>query len=240
MNKIYGYCRISTKKQSIDRQVRNIEKAFPSAIIIKETYSGTKYQGRKKLESIIKQVTNGDTIVFDSVSRMSRNAEEGYQLYKELYEKGVELVFLKEPLINTSVYKDNLSKQIDVELNTEDEAANELITGIIEALNKYTMHLVEEQIKLAFIQSEKEVEDLRQRTKEGLETARLNGKQIGQVSGKKLNVKRANDAKEKMRELCKDFGGSNTDVEVMKIVGVTRKTYYKYKRELKEDYNGWN
>ena len=240
MNKIYGYCRISTKKQSIDRQVRNIEKAFPSAIIIKETYSGTKYQGRKKLESIIKQVTNGDTIVFDSVSRMSRNAEEGYQLYKELYEKGVELVFLKEPLINTSVYKDNLSKQIDVELNTEDEAANELITGIIEALNKYTMHLVEEQIKLAFIQSEKEVEDLRQRTKEGLETARLNGKQIGQVSGKKLNVKKANDAKEKMRELCKDFGGSNTDVEVMKIVGVTRKTYYKYKRELKEDYNGWN
>ena len=199
MNKIYGYCRISTKKQSIDRQVRNIEKAFPSAIIIKETYSGTKYQGRKKLESIIKQVTNGDTIVFDSVSRMSRNAEEGYQLYKELYEKGVELVFLKEPLINTSVYKDNLSKQIDVELNTEDEAANELITGIIEALNKYTMHLVEEQIKLAFIQSEKEVEDLRQRTKEGLETARLNGKQIGQVSGKKLNVKKANDAKEKMR-----------------------------------------
>ena len=234
MGKIYGYCRISTQKQSIDRQVRNIEKVFPSAFIIKETYTGTKYQGRKKLENIIKQVDSGDTIVFDSVSRMSRNAEEGYQLYKELYEKGVELVFLKEPLINTSVYKDNLSKQIDVELNTEDEAANELIAGIIEALNKYTMHLVEEQIKLAFMQSEKEVEDLRQRTKEGLETARLNGKQIGQVSGKKLNVKKANNAKEKMRELCKDFGGSNTDVEVMKIVGVTRKTYYKYKKELKE------
>lgn len=238
MSKIYGYCRISTQKQSIDRQVRNILKMFPSAIIIKETYTGTKFQGRKKLENIITHVSKGDTIIFDSVSRMSRNAEEGYQLYKELYEKGVELVFLKEPLINTSVYKDNLSKQIDVELNTEDDAANELIAGIIDALNKYTMRLVEEQIKLAFMQSEKEVEDLKQRTKEGLETARLNGKQIGQVTGKKLNVKKANNAKEKMRELCKDFGGSNTDIEVMKIVGVTKKTYYKYKKELREKYYG--
>lgn len=111
--------------------------------------------------------------------------------------------------------------------------SSKLITGIIEALNKYTMHLVEEQIRLAFVQSEKEVEDLKQRTKEGIETAGLAGKQIGQVEGKKLHVKRLKKQK-KMLELCKDFGGSNSDIEVIMITGITKKSFYKYKKELKE------
>ena len=47
------------------------------------------------LLKLLKIVRAGDTIVFDSVSRMSRNAETGFQIYQELYDKGVELVFLK-------------------------------------------------------------------------------------------------------------------------------------------------
>uniref|UniRef100_UPI00405744B9 recombinase family protein n=1 Tax=Acetatifactor sp. TaxID=1872090 RepID=UPI00405744B9 len=49
MGKVYGYCRISTKKQNIDRQVRNIRAAFPDAIIVKEIYTGTKFQGRNEM-----------------------------------------------------------------------------------------------------------------------------------------------------------------------------------------------
>lgn len=52
---------------------------------------------------------------------------------------------------------------------------------ILEGINKYLMSLAKEQIRLTFEQSEKEVEDLHQRTKEGIEKARLNGKQIGSV-----------------------------------------------------------
>ena len=47
-NKIYGYCRISTRKQSIERQERNIKEEYPGAIIIKEEYTGTKIDGRKE------------------------------------------------------------------------------------------------------------------------------------------------------------------------------------------------
>ena len=61
------------------------------------TYTGTKTDGRKKFEQLLKIIKSGDTIVFDSVSRMSRNAEVGFQIYQELYDKGVELVFLKNP-----------------------------------------------------------------------------------------------------------------------------------------------
>ena len=96
---IYGYCRISTGKQSIDRQIRNIKSAWSDAVIVEEIYTGTRFQGRDKLDKIIKTVRAGDTIVFDSVSRMSRNAEEGMMLYREMFERGVSLVFLKEPHI---------------------------------------------------------------------------------------------------------------------------------------------
>ena len=111
---IYGYCRISTDKQNIERQIRNILKFYPQAEIWQETYTGTKTDGRKKFEQLLKIIKSGDTVVFDSVSRMSRNAEIGFQIYQELYEKGIELVFLKEPHINTATYKKALSNNIEM------------------------------------------------------------------------------------------------------------------------------
>lgn len=53
MNKEYGYCRISTSKQNIERQVRNILAEYPAAIIVKEVFTGTKFQGRKELDKIL-------------------------------------------------------------------------------------------------------------------------------------------------------------------------------------------
>ena len=109
--KIYGYCRISTPKQNIERQIRNILKEFPSAIIIQETFSGSKFQGRRELEKLIRNIKAGDTIIFDSVSRMSRNAEEGFALYEQLYNQDINLVFLKEPHINTDTYRKILQEK---------------------------------------------------------------------------------------------------------------------------------
>ena len=106
---LYGVARISTGKQSIERQVRNILEKYPSAKIIKETYTGTKLEGRKEFEKLLKIIQKDDTIVFDEVSRMSRNKEEGCSLYEKLFNDGVNLIFLKEPHINTEVYK-KLSK----------------------------------------------------------------------------------------------------------------------------------
>ena len=47
MNKEYGYARISTPKQNIDRQVRNILVSHPQAHIVKEVYTGTSFKGVK-------------------------------------------------------------------------------------------------------------------------------------------------------------------------------------------------
>ena len=68
-------------RQNIKRQVRNILSQYPDAKIIKETYTGTKLEGRKEFEKLLKIIQKDDTIVFDEVSRMSRNKEEGCLLY---------------------------------------------------------------------------------------------------------------------------------------------------------------
>lgn len=221
---IYGYCRISTNKQNIERQVRNILAAYPSAIIVKEVYTGTKFQGRKELDKILKTIRPNDTIVFDSVSRMSRNSDEGYTLYEELFNKDITLVFLKEPHINTDTYKKAISGSIAMTGTNADY--------ILEGVNKFLLALAKEQIQLAFEQAQKEVDDLHQRTKEGIETARLNGKQIGLEKGSKLTTKKSLAAKEVIRKHNKDFGGSLSNEDTWKLAGISKMTFYKYKNEL--------
>lgn len=63
---------------------------------------------------VMQDVAQGDMIVFDSVSRMSRNAADGIELYMDLYGKGIELVFLKEPHINTSTYKQAINNTVEL------------------------------------------------------------------------------------------------------------------------------
>lgn len=227
VNMIYGYARISTGKQTIERQIRNIRKYYPKAEIFQETYTGTKTDGRKKFEQLLRIVKPGDTIVFDSVSRMSRNAESGFEIYQKLYDKGIELVFIKEPLINTETYKKALSNNIQMTGTKTDI--------ILKAINEYLMELAKEQILIAFEQSEKEVQDLHQRTKEGIETARLKGKQIGRKSGVTLTTKKSIVSKEKIRKFSKDFNGTLKDIDCIDLLGISRKTFYKYKREMKEE-----
>lgn len=106
---------------------------------------------------------------------------------------------------------------------------------IFKGLNNYFRKLAERQIRIAFEQAEKEVQDLRQRTREGLETARLNGKQIGQKQGNKLNVKKKAPAKEKIFKYSRSFEGTLTDKECIKLIGILSNTYYKYKKEIFEE-----
>lgn len=221
MNKIHAYCRISQRSQSIDRQIRNIQAEYPNAMIFKEVFTGTKIEGRKEFQKLLSIVKPKDTIMFDSVSRMSRNAEEGFKLYEELYNKGINLIFLKEPHINTEIYKKALSNNIQMTGTNVD--------FILEGINKYLMALASEQIKLAFDQAQKEVDDLRQRTSEGMLTAKLNGKQIGGVKGKKLITKKSIKAKELIKKYSEEFNGSLNDTECIKLIGIARNSYYKYR-----------
>ena len=223
--KRYGYVRISTVKQSIERQIRNIKDQYPDAIIVTDEYTGTKLD-RPGWTKLYKQVKDGDTIVFDEVSRMSRDADEGFAVYEDLFRRGVNLIFIKEPHINTETYKKAMESGVQMTGTNVDY--------ILEGVNKYLLSLAKEQIRLAFTQAEKEVEYLHQRTREGIETARMNGKQIGQVKGSKLTTKKSVEAKKIILLRSKSFCGTLDDDEVIKLAGISRNSFYKYKKELRE------
>ena len=223
---IYGYARISRPTQNIERQIRNITEYEPTAKIFKEAYTGTT-QARPEWLKLMKRIKQDDTIIFDSVSRMSRNAEEGFTEYEMLFDKCVNLIFIKEPHINTATYQNALNTQIEM-------TGNIIADEYIKATNKVLMILAKQQIKLAFDQSEKEVTDLHHRTAEGIKTARQNGKQIGRPVGAVVTTKLSIKAKAIIERHSIDFGGTLTDAEVMKMIGkISRNSYYKYKRQLK-------
>ena len=223
--RIYGYARISTMKQSIARQIDNIKAKYPDAVIITEEYTGTTTD-RPAWNKLRKNLKSGDTVVFDEVSRMSRNAEEGFKLYETLFNEGVNLIFLKEHHLDTEVYRKAL--QTGVSMTGTD------VDVILKAVNEYLMILAKRQIEIAFQTAEHEVEFLHKRTSEGVRKAQAMGKQVGRAAGAKVETKKAKAAKEIIRKHSKDFNGSLNDIEVMKLTNLARNTYYKYKAELKE------
>ncbi|MBQ8287333.1 MAG: recombinase family protein [Clostridia bacterium] len=229
---IYAYCRVSTKHQRIARQITNITELYPKATIIREFYTGTT-QSRPQWDRLISQIKTGDTIVFDSVSRMSRNAQEGFKDYQMLYERGVILVFLNEPLINTSVFDSTKNNLLRVKVETGNQAVDDFFKGNIQLINNFLMALAEEQIKAAFDQAEKEVTDLHSRISQGMREAKKNGTKIGLPQGTTLTTKKSIHCKAIIQKHSKDFGGSLEDPDVIKLCGCSRNSYYKYKRELK-------
>lgn len=224
---IYGYCRVSTNKQVITRQVENILKIFPEAKIYQEIFTGTKTEERKVYQNLKKKLKNGDTLVFDSVSRMSRNAEEGVQEYFEFYNQGINLIFLKERYIDTDVYKKAKNQQLK-------KTGNKITDILLSAIEEVLRIIAEEQIHKAFEQSEKEVLDNRIRTKEGLKVKKAQGVVLGRRLGVKIETKKSIEMKEKIKLLSKDFYGTLKDIQVIEILKISRNTYFKYKREIKE------
>lgn len=238
-NLVYGYARISTMKQCLSRQFNNIRKAYPEAIIIDETYTGTTTDRpafQKLLKQIDKEIEKGNqvTLVFDEVSRMSRNAEEGFALYEELFAKGVDLHFIKEPFLDSDSIKSALQNRISLSVDTGNNASDTLMNTIIEALNRFALDMVKENIKKAFDMAESEVEYLHKRTSEGVRKAQAEGKQVGRKAGASVETKKEVAARQIILKHSKDFGGTLGDAEVIKLAGISRNTYYKYKTALKK------
>lgn len=261
---IYGYVRVSTVTQNLQRQINSIKTSYPDAAIIKEEFTG-KTMDRPSWNKLYKVLKKGDIIVFDEVSRMSRNAEEGFKLYQELFDNGIKLVFLKEPYINTDVFSDQIQRAT---VNTGKEYLDQGLRIIL-------MGVAEEQIKIAFSIAQIEIEQKKERQKGGIKARKERNAQLrveypdtykahteyrpmGREKEDKLHIKKADPIKDLIREYSRDFNGHNTDAEVLailrtKIVKIqirkrsgaieekeisaklSRNTLYKYKGQMKDE-----
>lgn len=236
--RIYGYARVSTEKQNLNRQLTNLCKYDPTIEIYQEKFSGRKIDNRQEFKKLLARVKKGDTIVFDSVSRMSRNAQEGFKLYKELFSKGISLVFLNESYINTFVYQQSMQAVscpfYSISSACSDNATEKFINTVCTAIQEYTLSLIERQIVEAFKQAEKEVVDISTRIKQGIRERASKGLPIGNQS-KHRERHDKKEKKAKIRALSRAFGGQFTDVQIIEMLHISSITLWKYKAEIKQD-----
>lgn len=240
---VYAYLRVSTKHQDIGRQRVNILRVYPSAILYEETHSGGDYNGCTVLNKLLKVVKSGDTIVFDSVSRFTRDNITGLQEYKRLFQMGVNLIFLNEPYINT----DNYRKALKVALPRTGTFLDPIIKGIEEAM----LQLAEQQVQDAFNQANKELLDIRTRTSQALQRKIAENKllppeqqrRIGTQKGDTFTTKKKLIAVERIKEgVAKGYpdeviinninGDLRKQLPDSKCKEISRNTYYNYKREV--------
>ena len=242
MGKLYAYARVSSQSQRLDRQIRNIlnylgeDRALTK--LFKEKYTGTKLD-RPEFQKLLKILKPGDTVIFDSVSRMSRNAEEGFQLYMELLEMGINLEFINEPHINTDYYKKMQAETVAIAKSGR-ESVDNLIQSVLTAITEFQRAETKEKIRVAFEQAEKEVTDLHKRISQGIQTTKEKNqllppeeqKQIGRRTGVSVRTKKSVEMKNRILKMSKCFSGNMSDKECMEILQIARNTFYKYKLEL--------
>lgn len=95
MEKIkFGYARVSTDTQSLDRQIDALNK-YGVDELLTEKMTGTK-RSRPELDRLIDKMREGDTVVIESLSRLGRSTKDLLALVEQFNEQGVILVSLKE------------------------------------------------------------------------------------------------------------------------------------------------
>ena len=95
-NYIFGYARVSTEQQNLDRQLDALRK-YGCDVLYNEKMTGTK-RDRPELAKMLDRMTEGDTVVIESLSRLGRSTKDLIEKTELVEQKGVHLVSLKESI----------------------------------------------------------------------------------------------------------------------------------------------
>lgn len=112
MNKVYGYARVSTKEQNLDRQVLKLaEYVLDERDIIIDKASGKDFNraGYTTLRDTL--LREGDTLVIKELDRLGRDMNQIKDEWNTLIKMGVDIVVLDTPMLNTKG-KDTLEKTL--------------------------------------------------------------------------------------------------------------------------------
>ncbi len=149
-NRKYGYARVSSREQNLDRQLEVLRQYVDDRNIFTDKQSGKDFE-RNGYQVLKNQfLRNGDTLYIKELDRLGRDYDQMKKEYAELTEMGVNIVIIDTPILST----DNKS---DLE--------RKLISSIVFELFAYL--------------SEKERLKIRRRCAEGIEAARKRGVKFG-------------------------------------------------------------
>lgn len=99
---IYGYTRVSTKKQldgyGLDVQKKEILEKYPNAIIYEEQYTGAKLD-RPVFTNLLSMLKENDILVVSRLDRFARNTVEGIKVVEELFKRKISIHILNVGLL---------------------------------------------------------------------------------------------------------------------------------------------
>lgn len=107
MSKVYGYIRVSTREQNEDRQLTALRGiAVPEQNIFMDRQSGKDFD-RPQYKRLLRKMKKDDLLYVKSIDRLGRNYREILEQWRILTrEKGVDIVVLDMPLLDTRRGKD--------------------------------------------------------------------------------------------------------------------------------------
>jgi DNA invertase Pin-like site-specific DNA recombinase len=156
MQKVFGYVRVSSSDQNIDRQLQEmLELGIGERDIYIDKQSGKDFE-RPQYKALKTVLRSGDVVYIKSIDRFGRNSREIKKEWQEItLDIGADIKVLDMPLLDTTQYKD--------------------------LIGNFVSNLVLEV--LSFV-AEQERENIRQRQQEGIKIAKLKGKHLGRPKAK--------------------------------------------------------
>ncbi len=219
MGNYYSYARISTKQerglQTYNRQEAALDKYAKTHNIeyllqFREDESAKDFAGRKEWNRLECLLQPGDTVIFKDISRFTREAENGYQKYMALLEKGVDLIFIDSQTVSTPYIKQLLNVAEQQNLVAKTSLQNTVKLLLIVELDRV------EQERLIFIK----------RVKDGIAASeKTSGRKPGQLD------KMTPELEYDIRAYLSDR--SIKQIDIMKKHKISRNTLKKYTAKLK-------
>lgn len=110
---VYGYVRVSTREQNVERQLIALEKiGVPQAKIFIDRQSGKDFR-RPAYQKMVKKLKAGDVVVTKSIDRLGRNYEEIKEQWRILTKEiGADIIIQDMPLLDTTKSRDLLGSFI--------------------------------------------------------------------------------------------------------------------------------
>lgn len=207
INKIYGYARVSSKGQNLDRQIEALlQYGIDKRDIITDKASGKDFNRNGYIILRDSLLRPGDTLVIKELDRLGRNMEMIKEEWQKLIKKGINIIVIDTPILNTKD-KSDLEKS--------------LISNIVFELLSYM--------------SEKERLKIKSRQAEGIAKLkdRNNGKGIGRP---RIDINTLSQEQQRILKdnYNKWINKEITGVDFMKKLGLKKNSFYKIVKQYKE------
>ena len=206
MNKrVYGYARVSSKGQNLDRQIVELEKYVDNRFIFTDKQSG-KDMDRVEYQLLRKVAQAGDTIYIQSLDRLGRNKEDIKQELEHYKLEGVRVMILEIPTTMMEIPK-----------------GQEWLIDMINNLLLEVLSTMAEQERLT----------TRERQRQGIAQAQAKGKHLGRPVINLDTIEQ--EQKELIKEYYPKWKAKEiTATKFMQIVELKRNTFYKIIKQYEE------